>query len=57
VDKLFEDVEIGADAGADKVGEALRGDAEGVADGQPDAALAQIEGENTTKGRGQLISL
>src|ERR1035441_2550186 len=52
-DQLFQHVEVAADPGADEVGEALRGDAQGIADGQPDAALAKVEGENTGEGRGR----
>ena len=56
-DELFQDVEVGALVGADEVGEALGGDAQGIADGQPDTALAQIQGEDAGEGRGQVISL
>ena len=50
-DELFQDVQVGADAGADEVGKTLRGDAQGIADGQPDAAFAQVEREDTGEGR------
>ena len=50
-DQLFEDVQVGADAGAYQVGKALRGDAQGIADGQPDAAFTQVQGENSGEGR------
>ena len=56
-DELFQHVQIGADAGADQIGKALRGDAQGIADGQPDAAFSQVQGENSGEGRGQVISL
>jgi len=56
-DELLQEIQDRAYAGADEVWKALRCDAEGIADGQPDAALAQIEGEDTVKGNGQVISL
>ena len=56
-DELLQDVQVRAYAGADEVGKTLRGDAQRIADGQPDAALAQVQGEDAVKGRGQVISL
>jgi protein arginine N-methyltransferase 1 len=50
-------VEVRADPGAHEIGEALGGDAERVADGQSNAAFAQVEGENSGRGRRQAITL
>jgi len=56
-DELFQDLQVGADAGAYEIGEALRGDTQRIADGQPDAAFTQVQRENTGEGRVQVISL
>ena len=56
-DELLQGVQVRAYGGADQVGKTLRGDAQRIADGQADAALAQVQGEDTVKGRGQVISL
>ena len=56
-DELFQHVEVGADAGAYQVGKALRGDTQGIADGQPDAAFTQVQRENTGEGSVQVILL
>ena len=38
--------QVGALVGAHQVGKTLRGDAQGIADGQADAFLAQVQGED-----------
>jgi hypothetical protein len=46
-DELIEGGEVGALSDAHQVGQALGSDAQGIADSQSDAFLAQIEGQDS----------
>ena len=48
-DERGERGEIGLQCGAVKGGQALRDDAQGIADGDPDAAVAHVEGEGSAQ--------
>ena len=50
----FKRGQIGALVGADQIGQSLGGDAEWIADGQPDPPLAQIKCEDSGDRAGQV---
>ena len=53
-DHLLENLQIGALVGAHQIRQALRCNPQGIADGEPDAFLAEIQGEDAWPGGSQI---